>query len=302
MISGTTLGYLLLLTSLTAFGLLGIFHKVADHPNCRPKMIAVILLFWGGVLTTLYTLQFDAKGLQFPPKVLLIGSAGGIIAGLALFVFQTGLKFGKISTSWLIINLSMSIPILLSVFLYHEKITPARGLGVVLVFAAIVMMWWDKKADMEKADPDKAVVSPKNAAKWLPLMLLSFLGNGLAASSQKVLVESGVADYTWQFYITLYWSGFLLMVLLSVLREARPNSRELITGFVMAICSVAGNVSITLALGHKVPGAIAYPVGNGGSLTLVVLAGVLFFREKMNRIGMAGIFCGICAILILVIA
>lgn len=296
------LGYLLLLTSLMAFGMLGIFHKVADHPKCRPKMIAVILLFWGGVLTTLYTLQFDSKGLHFPPKVLLIGCAGGLIAGLALFVFQTGLKFGKISTSWLIINLSMSIPILLSILLFHEKITSAKELGIVLVFAAIVLMWWDKKADMETSGANPANTSMVNTAKWLPLMLLSFLGNGLAASSQKVLVESGAADYTWQFYIVLYWSGFILMALISVLREPWPNVRELATGLVMAVCSVAGNVSITLALGHKVPGAIAYPVGNGGSLTLVILAGVLFFKERVNKIGMAGIACGICAILILVMA
>src|SRR4051812_8775274 len=107
-----TFGYLLLLTSLIAFGMLGIFHKVADHPGCRPKMIAVILLFWGGVLTTVYTFLFNAKGLQFPREVILIGSLGGVIAAAALFVFQTGLKFGKISTSWLIINLSMSVPIL----------------------------------------------------------------------------------------------------------------------------------------------------------------------------------------------
>ena len=26
------------------FGLLGIFHKVADHPNCRPRMVTMLLL------------------------------------------------------------------------------------------------------------------------------------------------------------------------------------------------------------------------------------------------------------------
>ncbi len=291
-------GYLLLMAALVGFGMLGIFHKVADHPQCRPKMIAVVLLFWGAVLTTLYTLFFNEKGLMFPPGVLLYGSLGGTIAAAALFVFQTGLKFGKISTSWLIINLSMSVPISLSIFFFGEKLSLGKCIGVLLVFAAIVMMWWDKKIDLDKSIQPNAKV---DKSKWLPLMLLSFLGNGLAASSQKLLVESGNGDYVWQFYIVLYLSGFLLMSLLSVMREPWPNRRELTTGLVMAVCSVIGNVSITMAL-TRVPGAVAYPVGNGGSLTLVVLAGVLFFREKIHRVGIAGIVCGIGAILILIMA
>lgn len=294
-------GYLLLLVGLAAFGMLGIFHKVADHPECRPKIISVVLLFWGGVLTTVYTFQFNAKGLVFPKEVLYIGCLAGTIAALALFVFQTGLKYGKISTSWLIINLATSIPILLSVLLFGEKINVAKSFGVVLVFAAIVMMWRDKKIDMDKTDDDLTGLKKSDKSKWLPLMMLAFVGQGLAALSQKLLVEAGAGDYVWQFYIILYWSGFVVMVLLSLMREAWPNRREFTTALIMAICSVIGNVSITTAM-TKVKGVIAYPVSNGGSLTLVVLAGVLFFREKIHRIGIVGIICGITAILILVLA
>src|SRR5688572_20022513 len=94
-------GYIFLFSSMLAFGILGIFHKVADHPECRPKVIAVILLFWGGLLTTLYTLLLEAKGLEFPTSVVVIGAMGGVCSSLALFAFQAGLRFGKISTSWL---------------------------------------------------------------------------------------------------------------------------------------------------------------------------------------------------------
>ena len=69
----------------------------------------------------------------------------------------------------------------------------------------------------------------------------------------------------------------------------------------MAVVSVTGNVSITTAL-NTVKGVVAYPVSNGGSLTLVVLAGVLFFREKVHPVGLGGIVCGISAILVLVLS
>jgi drug/metabolite transporter (DMT)-like permease len=295
-------GYLLLLAALVGFGMLGIFHKVADHPGCRPKMIALSLLGGGGILTLLYAALFDPKGLHVPIEAWSIGALGGAFAGLALLLFQTGLRYGKISTSWLIINLSMSVPIALSLFLFGEQPNLTKGLGVLLVFAAILMMWWDKRIDLEKSGTDLAEAGRASKSKWLPLMLLAFFCNGLGASSQKLLVEAGAGAYTWQFYIALYGAGFLLMSLLSVRREGFPNRREVATGLVMAVSSVAGNVSLTLALAHHVPGSIAFPVGNGGSLTLVVLAGVLFFHEKVHRVGVAGIVCGISAILVLLLA
>jgi drug/metabolite transporter (DMT)-like permease len=296
-----TLGYFLLFLGLLAFGMLGIFHKVADHPKCRPKMIALILLFWGGILTTLYTALFNSQGLVFPPRVLVIGGLGGTIAALALFVFQTGLKHGKISTSWLLINLATSIPILLSIFLYGERLNWGKAVGILLVLAAVLMMWQDKRIDLRQTASELAPGAEASKSIWLPLMMLSFVGQGLAASSQKVLVEAKAGDYVWQFYIVLYWSGFLVMTLLSILREPWPNRREFTTALIMAVCSVVGNVSITTAL-NSVKGVVAYPVSNGGSLTLVVLAGVLFFREKIHPVGIAGIVCGISAILILVLS
>jgi multidrug transporter EmrE-like cation transporter len=67
----------------------------------------------------------------------------------------------------------------------------------------------------------------------------------------------------------------------------------------MAIASVTGNLAMVTAMSHKVPGSIAYPVGNGGSLFLVVLAGVLLFKERVSAFGLAGIGVGIAAVLVL---
>jgi multidrug transporter EmrE-like cation transporter len=55
------------------------------------------------------------------------------------------------------------------------------------------------------------------------------------------------------------------------------------------------------ALSLQVPGTIAYPVANGGSLFLVVLAGFLAFRERVSPVGLAGIALGIAATLVLVL-
>lgn len=293
-------GFLFLFAALTAFGTLGIFHKIADHPQCRPKMTALLLNFWGAVFTTTYITVAMPHGFQFPAKVWLIGGGTGVIAALTLFAFQTGLKYGKISTSWLIINLTGAVPVLLSIYLFHEKIGSSKILGVVLVFVAIVLLWLDRKRDLNRVDASAPHLSAAQKAKWLPLMLVSFVGNGLAATGSKVLVEAKVSDYLWQFLMVLYGAGFLSILLLSIMREPWPNRREFMTAGVMGACSVVGNGALTEAL-KTVKGSIAYPVNNG-SLVIVVLAGVLFFREKLYLVGVAGVVCGIGAILILVLS
>ena len=295
------LGYIFLFSSMLAFGILGIFHKVADHPECRPKVIAVILLFWGGLLTTLYTLLLEAKGLQFPPRVVAIGAMGGVCSSLALFAFQAGLRFGKISTSWLVTNLCVSIPVLLSIFYFREPITRGKIVGLALVLTAIFLLWWDKQVELRRSGAETSDTHTTVKSKWLPLMLLAFVLGGMAASSQKILVEAGGKDYAWQFYVILYWSGFLLMAAITLIGKTRPNRREFLTALVMGCVSVIGNVCIVLAL-SKIDGSIAYPIGNGGSLFLVVLAGLVFFREKLTPAGIAGITLGITAILILALS
>jgi multidrug transporter EmrE-like cation transporter len=321
-------GYLFLLGSLVGFSLLGILHKVADHPSCRPRMITMLLLLWGAALTAAYIVAFDKHGLRMPVSVLGMGAAAGAAASLALFAFQASLRYGKISTSWLVLNLCVAVPLLISITVYGEKLTAAKSVGVGLVFAAIVLMWWDKRIDLARAaathvqaeDAGAMVVATTgetseatapattptttlaSKSKWLSLIMLAFVANGLAASSQKVLVELGGGDYAWQFYVMLYAAGAVVVAAANAMNSGFPNGREVLISAGMAIASVAGNICIVKALGMQVPGTIAYPVANGGSLFLVVLAGFLAFRERVNPVGVAGIVLGIAATLVLVLS
>lgn len=292
-------GYLFLLLSLAAFGTLGIFHKIADHPDCRPKMTALLLFFWGAVFSAIYTGVFDEIGIQFPARVVMIGGCTGAVAALSLFVFQTALRYGKISTSWLIINLTSAVPVVVSIVLFNEKLNSSKSIGIVLAFAAIVMLWLDKRQDLKKMDETQSATSRVIKSKWFPLMMLTFIGQGLASTGSKVLVEAHQSNYVWQFLTVLYFSGFITMLLLSIFREAWPNKREVSTAVVMAACSVIGNSAITTAL-KTVKGSIAYPINNG-SLVIVVLAGVFFFRETIYPVGIVGILLGLGAIVILVL-
>jgi drug/metabolite transporter (DMT)-like permease len=68
----------------------------------------------------------------------------------------------------------------------------------------------------------------------------------------------------------------------------------------MALCSLSGTAALAYALGnYHIPGNIAFPISNGGSLFVVILGGVLLFRERLGLYGLGGCVLGTFAIVLL---
>lgn len=139
---------------------------------------------------------------------------------------------------------------------------------------------------------------------WLVLMLISFLFNGLSAFGVRVLAGMGLSDsHTYQYLLYFYLSGFIFIGIFLLVKRIRPNCTELGMGALMALCSISGTASLSYALGtYHVPGNITFPISNGGSLFVVVTAGVLLFRERLGWYGVCGCALGTLAIVLLSIA
>jgi multidrug transporter EmrE-like cation transporter len=136
---------------------------------------------------------------------------------------------------------------------------------------------------------------------WIVLMLISFLCNGLETFGLRVLAGFGVANTDVNLYLLYYYLGGLLFIGIPLAaKNLWPNKAEVYIGTLMAIFSVMGTAALALALGrYQVPGNVAYPISTGGSLFVVVIAGVLFFRERLGKYGIAGCALGTLAVVLL---
>ena len=141
-----TTAYLFAALGLLSFAAMGIVHKIGDRLHGQPLPIALYAMVTAAACSALRVIWTHAlpAGMKMPP-LLLIALPFGVAAGLCLWFFQTGLRHGSISTSWLIINLSAGVPAVLSILVYHEVVSTKKAFGLALMVISLLLLWWDRR-------------------------------------------------------------------------------------------------------------------------------------------------------------
>ena len=157
-----TLGYFYMILSLTCFGLIGIFAKFADTRDCKPSAVYTLAYGWSLLFGVLFVVLFRGADFHVPRVVYAIALPFGVASAIGGIVFMAGIRYGKISTSWLIINLSAAIPAIGSVLLYHEPVSWRKIAVLLLAAVSVLLLWKDKQDDERKQSVTNA--EPKGTA------------------------------------------------------------------------------------------------------------------------------------------
>jgi EamA domain-containing membrane protein RarD len=123
---------------------LGLLHKAADKANCRPAQINIFLFGWSA-LFALVAMIASGQYPSPPAAVWRIAIPSGACGATAILLFQTGVRRGKIATSWLIVNLSAAIPVLISVFLYGEHVSLGKVGALAAMLVSLLLLWIEKR-------------------------------------------------------------------------------------------------------------------------------------------------------------
>lgn len=151
--------YFFVLLGLVSFAAMGILHKLAGRFHCDPLNLTLLTMSSALVLTTLNAVAF-APGALFsvPTRVLLIAVPFGFCASAGFWFFQRGLRYGRIATSWLLINLSAAVPAILSVAIYREPLSLRKLIVLTMVVFSLLLLWWDRYQDRDKKFSDEAIL------------------------------------------------------------------------------------------------------------------------------------------------
>lgn len=149
-------GYWFMIVGLFSFAAMGIIHKLGDRHACNALNIALFTMATSCVLSLIYTAVSQRASLSsWTFAVPLVALPFGASAAAALWLFQRGLRYGRIATSWLLINLSSGIPTILSVVIYREPLSLRKAAVLLLIVTSLVLLWWDRKQDLGKGGDPK---------------------------------------------------------------------------------------------------------------------------------------------------
>ncbi len=144
-------GYWFMFFGLLSFAGMGIVHKLGDRYACNTLHIALFTMATSCVLSFLNAALWQRESsLSWNAAAVLIALPFGASAAIALWLFQRGLRYGRIATSWLLINLSSAVPTALSVVVYREPLTLKKVSVLALIVVSLVLLWLDRKQDREK--------------------------------------------------------------------------------------------------------------------------------------------------------
>jgi drug/metabolite transporter (DMT)-like permease len=306
-----TVGYLYTVMALGSFGLLGILNKVAEVKKCRPSAVSASLCLWSAAMVFAYLRFSRHSGPGAPRNVIVVATVFGITGAIASISFLAGLKYGKISTSWLIINLSSAGPAVASILLYGESVTLRKGTGLAVAAAALFLLYKDKVAEesdrvnrstgKSENGPTKSRAS-KDKRLWLQLMFVAFLTNGLGAFGLKILAEKHLSgQYQFQYLFFWYLASSIISALAFLTKHSKPLKREIVMGAGMGLCSLLGQLGMVLAMSSRVPGYLVFPLAIGGNLFIVVAGGLILFKERLRAYGFVGLGLGVAALVILAV-
>jgi drug/metabolite transporter (DMT)-like permease len=213
-----------------------------------------------------------------------LGVAYGLTGGSAQLTFFRAVRYGDMSVSWTIVQLSTLIPVLASIFVWREQPNPVQALAVGAMVAAILLM-----GNVEL----KLVAHPLHWAGWLGL---SFLLSGLSSLCLKVLRSSPSASAEATFLLIAYLVSVVLTV--PLVRGRGPSRWDLAIGVVRGMANLAANYCLLQALEH-LPGYLVFSVYSASGVMLNVLLAVLLWHERPDKWAWLGVVVAVLSIVAL---
>jgi drug/metabolite transporter (DMT)-like permease len=253
-------------------------------------VVVLSLLLLNGGIHSVHPLTLQLSLLQ-----------GALFIATTLF-YMRAMASGPYSFTILIFSLSLIVPVLAGIFLWHEKISLPLSIGMVLLLVTLYI------ASRQGAGPsnEKTALTRKSIVRWLALCLIAMLLNGLLMTISKYHQIMMPGKEISEYLILVFTVACLLSVILFFAIKARGKEQSvthlkngkfaaltLATGI---FCAAGGYLLHYLA--GIIPASILYPGLNGGFTIVSAILSVVIFKEKLRVQSVTGLATGLAALVL----
>ena len=272
---------LYLILAICSSALVAIIMRVAQPRIQNP----IGLLAGNYILCTLLALMMsvpslgDSGGLPF---CIGLGIINGLVYLGGFILMQWSTRYNGVVLSSIFMKLGILVSTLISVIWFREIPTGLQVTGFILAVLAIIVINYRKGTTL-------------SSGSWALLLMLCL--SGLSDGTSKIYEVFGNPNIENLFLCFTFCSALLFCLWFMHHKGEQLGKKELLYGSLLGIPNFFSSLFLLKALG-SVPGVIAFPTYSVATILVVALAGLLVFREKLEKKQIAGSIL-ICIALIL---
>ncbi len=240
-------------------------------------------------------------GISFSPIDLVSSeyTAPALIIGILFIVTFNMIAFSTqkigIAITTVANKMSMIIPVLVGLYLFNEKQSLLKFLGV---FLAILAIYFSSTSG-GKLSFNK---------KYLLLIIMVFIGQGLADSTLKWAQVNAVGPSENQlFFAVIFFSaalfGSVYLLFEHFVKKHKISLKNIIWGIVLGVPNF---FTLHFFMSALKSGALEssqiFPIVNMGVIVLTAVSGIILFRQKLSKGNWYGILLAIVAIAMITFA
>lgn len=273
-----------------------VFFKV--FPKYKVDTLqAIVVNYWtcvvtGSIFMGAFPVGVHSIHYAWLPWALLMG---GLFISIFNLLGYSTVKSG-ITTTTIANKLSLVIPVLFSLFLYDEKMSVLKGVGIALAFPAVYLT---ARVDEKK--------TTDGTHFWLPVIL--FLGSGLLDTLVKYTEQrfldsnADMAVFTVHVFAVAGCIGLIAIAVQTVRGKIQLHYRNIIAGILLGVPNYFSIFYFMKFLnGNYMQSSAAIPVNNIGIVVASALTALFFFSEKLTTYRVAGLLLSIVSILLIALA
>lgn len=213
-----------------------------------------------------------------------LGVFGGFLFLYSLLLFQQCIARNGIVLSSAFMKLGVLVPTVTAVLIFREQPRAAQLAGFALAIAAILLL------NVEKGKTGSA------GAKWMLLFLLLVCGSTDALTN--FYDKWGTAEAKEFFLLAVFFTALVYSAFLLHREGRRIGPWDILCGIGVGIPNYFSSRFLLTAL-KTVPAVVVFPVYSASALLVITAAGILIFREALNRRKAAAMLLILAALVLL---
>lgn len=243
-------------------------------------------------LTAFFSMMFflvTSKNITWNAGIVSYSIAFALSFATATLFGLLAVANGPLSLSSLMISYSLMIPTFYGIIFLKEAMSVYFLIGLGLLAISIFLV---------NNKNDKCPVTPK----WLLFVFLSFAGNGLCSTFQKMQQIKFDGEYKNEFMIISLAIVFLIFAVATLVTNEGNFKSNLYHARFTAVASGAMNGIVNLlvmVLSGTMAVSVMFPLISAGGIIVTYVVSKVFYKEKLTKIQFAGFLTGLASIVFL---